>query len=233
MPNQQPSLDLMFQALADPARRSMVERLSRGPASVSELARPLDMSLPAVMQHLAMLEAGGIVASEKVGRVRTCRINPDVLSLAEQWINQRRTQWERRLDRLGDFLAAEDEETRNDRPPNHARNVIHATFTVERVYAASPARVFAAFADPEKKKQWFKPPEEWGPPDQTFDFRVGGEEHSIGGPPGDPPHRFYNRYLEIIPMSGSSTPTGCITASRWPRPRSRRWSSGPRVTRRA
>lgn len=111
MPNQQPSLDLMFQALADPARRSMVERLSRGAASVSELARPLDMSLPAVMQHLAMLEAGGIVTSEKVGRVRTCQIRPEALSMAEQWINQRRTQWERRLDRLGDFLAAEDEDT--------------------------------------------------------------------------------------------------------------------------
>lgn len=109
MPNQQPSLDLMFQALADPARRSMVERLSRGPASVSELARPLDMSLPAVMQHLAMLEAGGIVTSEKVGRVRTCQIQPQALSLAEQWINQRRTQWVRRLDRLGDFLAAEED----------------------------------------------------------------------------------------------------------------------------
>lgn len=113
MPNQQPALDLMFQALADPARRSMVERLSRGPASVSELARPLAMSLPAVMQHLAMLEAGGIVVSEKVGRVRTCQIRPEGLSLAEQWINQRRTQWERRLDRLGDFLArtADEEET--------------------------------------------------------------------------------------------------------------------------
>ncbi len=110
MPNQQTSLDLMFQALADPARRSMVERLSRGPASVSELARPLDMSLPAVMQHLAMLEAGGIVSSEKIGRVRTCQIRPEALSLAEQWINQRRTQWEHRLDRLGEFLAAEDEE---------------------------------------------------------------------------------------------------------------------------
>lgn len=109
MPNQQPSLDLMFQALADPARRSMVERLSRGPASVSELAAPLTMSLPAVMQHLAMLEAGGIVTSEKVGRVRTCQIRPEALSLAEQWINQRRTQWERRLDRLGDFLAAEED----------------------------------------------------------------------------------------------------------------------------
>ena len=110
MPNQQASLDLMFQALADPARRSMVERLSRGPASVSELAAPLTMSLPAVMQHLAMLEAGGIVTSEKVGRVRTCQIRPEALSLAETWINQRRTQWERRLDRLGEFLATEDEE---------------------------------------------------------------------------------------------------------------------------
>jgi DNA-binding transcriptional ArsR family regulator len=110
MPNQEPSLDLMFQALADPARRSMVERLSRGAASVSELARPLNMSLPAVMQHLAMLEAGGIVTSEKVGRVRTCQIRPEALSMAEQWINQRRTQWERRLDRLGDFLAAEEDE---------------------------------------------------------------------------------------------------------------------------
>jgi uncharacterized protein YndB with AHSA1/START domain len=79
------------------------------------------------------------------------------------------------------------------------RSAIHATFCVERVYAASPARVFSAFADPEKKAKWFKGPDEWGPADQKYDFRVGGEEHSIGGPPGEPPHRFYNRYLEIIP----------------------------------
>ena len=83
-----------------------------------------------------------------------------------------------------------------DRPI--ARNAIHATFVVERVYAASPARVFAAFADPEKKRKWFKPPEDWSC-DQGFDFRVGGEDYSVGGPAGDPPHRFYNRYLEIIP----------------------------------
>ncbi len=84
-------------------------------------------------------------------------------------------------------------------PSKTERNAIHATFVVERTYAASPARVFAAFADPEKKKLWFKGPDEWGAPDQKYDFRVGGEEHSIGGPPGEPPHRFYNRYLEIIP----------------------------------
>jgi DNA-binding transcriptional ArsR family regulator len=100
------NLDLTFQALADPTRRAMVERLSQGPASVSELARPFAMSLPAVVQHLQLLEASGLVASEKVGRVRTCRMEPQAMSLAEQWINQRRTDWEARLDRLGDYLKA-------------------------------------------------------------------------------------------------------------------------------
>jgi DNA-binding transcriptional ArsR family regulator len=102
---QRDPLDLVFQALADPSRRVMVERLTRGPASVSELARPLAMSLPAVVQHLQVLEASGLIRTEKVGRVRTCRIEPEVLSVAEQWINERRTLWERRLDRLGDYLA--------------------------------------------------------------------------------------------------------------------------------
>lgn len=83
----------------------MIERLSRGPASVSELAKPFAMSLPAVVQHLQVLEASGLVQSEKVGRVRTCQIVPEALSAAEQWINDRRTLWERRLDRLGEFLA--------------------------------------------------------------------------------------------------------------------------------
>ena len=88
----------------------MVERLSRGPASVSELARPLAMSLPAVVQHLQVLEASGLVRSEKVGRVRTCRIEPTALRTAEQWITERRTSWERRLDRLGDYLAEQPDE---------------------------------------------------------------------------------------------------------------------------
>ncbi|GAA3734584.1 ArsR/SmtB family transcription factor [Salinactinospora qingdaonensis] len=105
MLNQSDPLDLVFQALADPTRRSMVERLSRGPVTVSELAKPLEMSLPAVVQHLQVLETSGIVRSEKVGRVRTCRIEPEALGTAEQWITQRRRSWERRLDRLGDYLA--------------------------------------------------------------------------------------------------------------------------------
>src|SRR5687767_12191564 len=110
MLNQSAALDLVFQALADPSRRIMVERLSRGPASVSELARPLAMSLPAVVQHLQVLEASGLVHSEKVGRVRTCRLEPKALNLAEQWIAERRSLWERRLDRLGDELAAHPDE---------------------------------------------------------------------------------------------------------------------------
>jgi DNA-binding transcriptional ArsR family regulator len=97
-------LDRVFHALADPSRREMVERLTRGPASVSELAGPLSMSLPAVVQHLQVLEASGLIRSEKVGRVRTCRIEPQSFTNAERWIADRRTGWERRLDRLGDYL---------------------------------------------------------------------------------------------------------------------------------
>jgi len=115
MLNQESPLDLMFQALADPTRRAMVERLSRGPASVSELARPLAMSMPAVMQHLRMLEASGLVRSEKAGRVRTCRIDPLALSEAEQWLKARRAGWERDLDRLGAYLA-ESEPDRRSKP---------------------------------------------------------------------------------------------------------------------
>src|SRR5882762_823588 len=97
-------LDKTFAALADPARRSMVERLVQGPATVSELAKPLPMSLPAAMLHLKVLEQSGLVKSEKIGRVRTCRIDPKMLSQAEHWVAERRAMWERNLDRLGAYL---------------------------------------------------------------------------------------------------------------------------------
>ncbi|HZU79044.1 MAG TPA: metalloregulator ArsR/SmtB family transcription factor [Acidimicrobiales bacterium] len=100
-----PALDDLFQALADPTRRALVERLVERPASVSELARPLAMSLPAVMQHLQVLESCGLVRSAKEGRVRTCRLEPAVLRAAEQWMHELRTEWERRFDRLGAVLA--------------------------------------------------------------------------------------------------------------------------------
>ncbi len=105
MLHQTPALDHVFHALADPARRSMLERLSAGPASVSELAQPLPMSLSAVGQHLAVLEASGLVKTEKVGRVRTCTLDAGALTQAEKWINERRIGWEQKLDRLGAFLA--------------------------------------------------------------------------------------------------------------------------------
>jgi DNA-binding transcriptional ArsR family regulator len=104
-------LDKTFHALADPSRRSIVVRLSRGPASVSELAAPLTMSLPAVVQHIDVLQKSGLVRSEKVGRVRTCRLEPGPLQSVEQWIGQHRATWERRLDRLGDVLDATYERT--------------------------------------------------------------------------------------------------------------------------
>jgi DNA-binding transcriptional ArsR family regulator len=105
MLNQTADLDRVFQALADPGRRSMVERLSRGPASVTELGKPLAISLAAVVQHVQVLEASGLVRSQKAGRTRTCQINPAALRSAESWIADRRTLVERRLDRLGDYLA--------------------------------------------------------------------------------------------------------------------------------
>ena len=109
MPNCLVKLERVFHALADPSRRSMVERLVRGPASVSQLAEPLDMSLAAVVQHLSVLEEAGMVASQKVGRVRTCRLEPAGLRRAEDWLIAQRTEWEHRLDRLGEVLASPDD----------------------------------------------------------------------------------------------------------------------------
>jgi len=97
-------IDLAFQALADPTRRGMIARLSHGPASVSELAAPFDMSLPAIVQHLQVLESSGLVTSEKVGRVRTCRIEPKAMMGIEDWMASQRASWEARLDRLGEYL---------------------------------------------------------------------------------------------------------------------------------
>jgi DNA-binding transcriptional ArsR family regulator len=109
MLNQRASINRVFHALGDPTRRAIVEKLSEGPISVSRLAVPLDMTLAAVIQHLQVLEKSGLVHTEKVGRVRTCRIEPSGLSVAEQWIEDRRSLWEKRFDRLGELLAEPDE----------------------------------------------------------------------------------------------------------------------------
>jgi len=112
MLNNDSQLDQMFQALADGNRRAMIDRLAKQPLSVSALAKPMTISLPAVMQHLAVLEQCGIVRTEKVGRVRTCTLDTTALSRAEQWIAQRRQFWNGRLDALGAFL--DQEETSHD-----------------------------------------------------------------------------------------------------------------------
>jgi DNA-binding transcriptional ArsR family regulator len=110
------AVDRVFHALAEPTRRALVERMSGGPMSVSDLAQPFDITLAAVVQHLQVLEQSGVVRTEKVGRVRTCRLDSSGLKLAERWLSERRTLWERRLDRLGDFLAEEDDQSRPRKP---------------------------------------------------------------------------------------------------------------------
>ncbi|HWE65995.1 MAG TPA: metalloregulator ArsR/SmtB family transcription factor [Acidimicrobiales bacterium] len=111
MLNQSATLDPVFRALSDPTRREMLEQLSQGPASVSQLAQPLDMTLSAVVQHLAILESSGLVCSEKVGRVRTCRLQSVPMRSAETWFAGQRERWERRLDRLGELLSEDDDHT--------------------------------------------------------------------------------------------------------------------------
>jgi DNA-binding transcriptional ArsR family regulator len=110
MPRQKVNIDRVFHALGDPTRRAIVERLSEGPISASRLATPLNITVAAVVQHLQLLEKSGLVRTTKTGRVRTCRIEPAGLSAAERWISERRSLWERRLDRLGDLLAEPEEE---------------------------------------------------------------------------------------------------------------------------
>jgi DNA-binding transcriptional ArsR family regulator len=110
MRRKKPDVDRVFHALGEPSRRAIVEKLSEGPISVSRLAGPLDITLAAVVQHLQVLEESGLVRTEKIGRVRTCSIDPAGLSAVEQWIADRRSIWDRRLDRLGDLLAEPTEE---------------------------------------------------------------------------------------------------------------------------
>ena len=109
MHRKKPSIDRVFHALGDPTRRAIVERLSEGPISVSRLAEPLDITLAAVVQHLQVLEESGLVQTEKVGRVRTCHLESAGLVVADHWIRDRRSMWDRRLDRLGDLLVEPDE----------------------------------------------------------------------------------------------------------------------------
>ena len=112
MPNQSSELSAVFQALADPTRRAVLERLGRGPAAMSELAQPFDMALPSFSQHLDVLERSGLVRSRKSGRVRTYRLSPRPLKTAENWMAKQRALWERRLDQLDNYLQTMKEQKR-------------------------------------------------------------------------------------------------------------------------
>jgi DNA-binding transcriptional ArsR family regulator len=100
-----PSLDHVFHALSDPTRRAIVRRLSRGPASVSELAKPFGMAMPSLLQHLKVLESSRLIRSEKIGRVRTCQMQPSALGLAEGWLAEQRALWQGRVDRIEAYVA--------------------------------------------------------------------------------------------------------------------------------
>jgi DNA-binding transcriptional ArsR family regulator len=110
MSDDRTGIDRVFHALGDPTRRAILEALSERPQSISRLAEPLALTLAAVVQHVQLLQEAGLVATEKVGRVRVCKLDPKGLAIASGWLQNRRSLWERRLDQLGDFLAEPEEE---------------------------------------------------------------------------------------------------------------------------
>lgn len=190
----EPSLDQVYQALADPTRRQLVAALIRGPASVSSLARPFDMTLSAVMQHLQVLIDSGLVTTEKVGRVRTCRIDVTTLRAAEEWLVRRRTLWEYRLDRLDLLLTTPSDH--HGRLDMTDRSVLVSSFAVERAYSVSPDKVFAAWADPRTKARWFAGANS---EQHELDFRPGGVEITRGRNAEGKPLIFESRYHDIVP----------------------------------
>ena len=192
-------IDHMFQALADPARRLMVERLSRGPASVSELAEPFDMSLSAVAQHIRLLQASGLIASEKIGRVRTCRIEPKALRTVEQWITERRTVWERRFDRLGHFLA-EQSETKT-RGVNHDRTIRRITAPSSSSASTTPRRPASSPPGPTRRRccAGVRRARAGIRRSTVSTSRSAAVEISRFGPKGGATYLNETRYLDIVP----------------------------------
>jgi hypothetical protein len=135
----------------------------------------LNGSLAAVVQHVQVVEAAGLVRTEKVGRVRRCEINLDTLRPVDRWIADRRAMWERAFDQLGSVLGQQPAaSTRSNEHPMTDRSVTHTTFVIERTYPVAPPAVFGAFADAELNERWFTMPPDWVDTEHTLDFRVGG-----------------------------------------------------------
>ena len=105
MGNNYAALDTVFHALADPTRRAVIQRLGQGPATVSELAEPIDMALPSFVKNIAVLEASGLIGSKKIGRIRTCTLKPRKLAAAERWFGEQRALWESRYNNLDNLLS--------------------------------------------------------------------------------------------------------------------------------
>jgi uncharacterized protein YndB with AHSA1/START domain len=176
----------------------MVERLSRGPVSVSELARPLDMSLSAVVQHLAVLEAGGLVRSEKK------RSGPHLPRRARRaaesgTVDRRATRELGAPARPLGRLPRRDQRFCSEEKIMTQRSTEHATFVIERTYDAAPARVFSAWAVPAAKRRWFSGPDGWDDVAYELDFRVGGHEISRVGEPGGPVYSYEAHYHDVVP----------------------------------
>ena len=225
MLNDSLALDRAFQALADPVRRGMLAALSRGPASVSELAAPLPISLPAVLQHLQALEASGLIRTEKKGRVRTCRLEPEALSVAD--ILDRRP---------ARPLGSPARPLRRPSRRHHAQRRHSVTAStdlrLERLLDAPRDLVWKAWTDPEHIKRWWAP-RPYETPECEIDLRTGGKFRTLmTGPEG-----FHEEgtacILESSPASGSSGPAHCAMASgpTASRPRVAAPSRSPRSTR--
>ena len=224
MVNQTADLDLVFRALADPGRRLMMERLSQGSASVSELGQAA-RDVPGRGRPARAGTGGqrpGPVAEVRP-RTRTCSIDPAALRSAESWITERRSLWERRLDRLGEYLTdfirrpapprPPTEENRDRRPEDGHHDppsVTNATFIIEHRYPAHPAKVFGAWADGDAKGIWMDD-EDYASDGTEYelDFRVGGHERFGGQDPAGVPYRYDAVTTTSCPITGSCTATRC------------------------
>ncbi len=191
MANDSESLGNVFQALADPTRRAVIQRLGAGPASTKELAQPFDMALPSFMEHLTVLENSGLIASEKVGRVRTWQVKQKQLAAVEAWIVEQRALWEERTDRLADYV--EDLE-RKGREMTEGSN----DFTVSRIIKAPRRVVWKAWTMPEHLEKW------WCPKPMmckilAFEPRPGGAFDMLIRSPNGEEMPQTGAFLEIVP----------------------------------
>ena len=191
-------LDRIFHALSDTTRRGMVERLARGPASVSEIARPLQWALPTVVQHLGVLEAAGVVTSTKVGRVRTFQLATDALLPTAEWIGRATTACRAATRSTRCPSGTSTEQGEDKMTDTIERSQTHATFVIERSYDVPVARVWRALSDTDERAQWFGGGDAFDVQEQAHDFRVGGHGIEAGQWHGGPTSVFRSTYTDII-----------------------------------